>query len=69
MQILRLNEVADMTGLSRVTIWRMERAGKFPERISLSPRRVGWRRDEVHEWLESRPRVSGNSLSEGSRRS
>lgn len=61
MKILSINEVTKRTGLSRVTIWRMEHKGKFPQRIALSARRVGWCENEIHEWLESLPRVSSNN--------
>ena len=57
MQILNAQQVIQITNLSRVTIWRMERAGKFPQRINISPNRVGWREDDINEWIESRPRV------------
>lgn len=52
--IVRRNEVALMTGLSSTTLWRLERSGRFPARISLSERRVGWRRTEVEAWLTLR---------------
>jgi prophage regulatory protein len=40
--------------LSPVTIWRLEKAGKFPKRRQLSPGRVGWLASEVDAWIESR---------------
>ena len=46
------------TGLSKTSIWRLERAGQFPPRIQLSPRRVGYRREEVEQWLSSRSTVN-----------
>jgi len=57
MKILRAAEVVEMTGLSRVTLWRLERAQKFPARLRLSQKAVGWRDDEVLDWLQSLPRV------------
>ena len=54
MRILKTNEVVKIIGLSKVTIWRMERSGTFPKRINLSDRRVGWIESEIFEWLESR---------------
>ena len=42
--------------LSRITIWRLEREGKFPSRLRLTANRIGWFEDEIEEWLESRPR-------------
>ena len=65
MKVLPIREVTNLTGLSRVTIWRMEQKGMFPQIIALSPRRVGWREDEISEWLESLPRVSSDPQLEG----
>ena len=64
MKVLPIKEVTNLTGLSRVTIWRMEHKGMFPKRIALSPRRVGWRENEINEWLESLPRVSSGPQSD-----
>jgi prophage regulatory protein len=58
MKILKQKEVVHLTGLSKVTIWRLEQRGAFPTKISLSPNRVGWLEDEVLDWITSRPRVS-----------
>lgn len=57
MKILKRKEIVQMTGLSPVTIWRMEQRGEFPQKISLSPNRVGWIEDEVLDWVRSRPRI------------
>lgn len=57
MKILKINEVIQKTGLSRVTIWRRETSGDFPVRIQITPGRVGWLEDEVDEWIEARPRL------------
>ncbi len=53
LRILRLPEVKDMTGLSTSTIWRKEKEGSFPKRISLGPRSIGWLLKEVEEWIKS----------------
>ena len=58
MKILKQKEVVQLTGLSRVTIWRLEQRGEFPGKIALSPNRVGWLENEVSDWITSRPRVS-----------
>lgn len=57
LRMLRADEVERMTGLSAVTIWRMEKRGDFPRRRTLVNQTVGWRSDEVQEWLESREPV------------
>ena len=43
-----------ITGLSRVTRWRLERAGRFPRRRRLSSGAVGWLRSEIANWITSR---------------
>ena len=55
-RVLRERAVRDMTGLSRVTRWRMERSGQFPRRVKLSPNAIGWFQGEIDIWLKSRPR-------------
>ncbi len=56
-RIIRLAEVLRLTGLSRTTIWRREKAGTFPRRVRLGRHAVGWHYAEVAAWLNSRERV------------
>ena len=58
MKILKLKDVVQMTSIGKVTIWRLEQRGEFPEKIVLSPNRVGWIEDEISDWIASRPRIS-----------
>jgi len=53
-RIVRIQEVIKLTGLSRTTIWRMERKGEFPSRVQLGVGSVGWRASEVNDWLASK---------------
>lgn len=50
-------ERARLSRISRATWWRLELAGDAPRRLRLSPRRVGWRRSEILQWIEDRPRA------------
>jgi prophage regulatory protein len=62
MRILRFEELRAMTGLSRTTVWRLERdpSVSFPRRVRLGANATGWIEAEVITWLESRPRgISG----------
>jgi len=52
--VLRLPEVERITGRSSVSIWRDERAGRFPKRRRIGVRAVGWLRSEIMAWLASR---------------
>ena len=58
-RIIRPRNMPQETGLSRTSIWRLENdpASGFPRRIRLSAGAVGYRRDQVEAWLESRQQV------------
>lgn len=54
MGFMRCSDVVEATGLSRSTLWRLERAGNFPKRRRLSPGRVAWRSEEIDAWRDAR---------------
>lgn len=35
-------------------ILRLEKSGRFPKRIVIGPRRVGWRLSHIERWLAER---------------
>jgi prophage regulatory protein len=58
--IIRKPAVRKKTGLSDTTIWRLERAGKFPAWIQITESGlVGWYEEEVVEWQDDRERGVG----------
>ncbi len=61
MRFLRIDEVIGKVGLSRPTIWRLERAGEFPRRRQLGRNSVGWVEDEIEQWMQSRVVVADDS--------
>ncbi|WP_407545607.1 helix-turn-helix transcriptional regulator [Acinetobacter baumannii] len=60
MQIIRMNEVSKLSGLSRSTLYEKlnEKSSRydktFPKQLKLSRNAVGWLEHEVLEWLESK---------------
>jgi prophage regulatory protein len=52
-QFVRLQYVIERVGLSKNTIRRLEMAGKFPRRRSLSPRSVAWLSSEIEAWIDA----------------
>lgn len=58
-RVIRKPELFKKVGLSDATIWRLERAGKFPKRLQLGGNSTGWLEHEVDQWLsekaEARP--------------
>ena len=55
MKFLRIRQVIQLTGLSRMTIYRLELAGQFPKRRQLSKHSVAWLDTDIAQWAESRP--------------
>jgi prophage regulatory protein len=53
-KILRVNEVVEMTGLSKCSVLKMEKSGQFPKKVKLSVGAVGWLLSEVTGWLQER---------------
>jgi prophage regulatory protein len=53
-QIYRFPKVEAVTGLSRSTILRLEKSGKFPRRVKLGARAVGFASADIHSWVASR---------------
>jgi prophage regulatory protein len=51
LKFLRFSSVRERTGLSRSTIWRLERQGVFPKHRRISANAVGWLEQEVNEWV------------------
>ncbi len=62
-RIIRKPVVLDTVGLSYPTVWRLEKAGKFPKRVQLGGNSVGWMESEIMEWVENRPRLVGQEKS------
>lgn len=59
-RLLRRDEVETRCGLARTSIYRLMRAGKFPEPIKVGTRAVRWPESEIERWISERPRASGD---------
>jgi prophage regulatory protein len=53
-QILRLPQVCKITGLGRSMIYQLEADRRFPHRVHIGLRAVGWVESEVQSWLTTR---------------
>lgn len=56
--LLRLPEVKRLTGLGRSSIYRMMRAGEFPNSVALGARAVAWPLSSIQKFVEGRIRAS-----------
>jgi predicted DNA-binding transcriptional regulator AlpA len=51
--IIRINELASLLGVSRTTLWRMEKDRELPSRINVSQGVSGWLESDIKAWLEN----------------
>ena len=51
-------------GITRVTLWRLERDGLFPKRHRISPNRVGWLESDLRNWIAERSGQTSNQEGE-----
>ncbi|MCU8009582.1 MULTISPECIES: AlpA family phage regulatory protein [Shewanella] len=58
-RIVRESERKLITSISRSQAFQLERLNRFPKRIKLGSRSVGWRLSELMQWVHS-----GGGLSE-----
>ena len=58
LKILRLPQVCELTGLCRSMIYQMEADLRFPQRVRIGVRAVGWLEKEVNAWVVTRITIS-----------
>ena len=63
LQIVRMKDVVFTTGLSKTTIYRLEKEGNFPKWVSLGARSVGWFKHDIQDFLKTRQQISVDSIS------
>ena len=56
-RILRRAAVEARTGFKRAHIYSLMKDKKFPQRVRLGVRAVGWYEDEIDQWLAGRERA------------
>ena len=55
-RVLTTKQVVERVKYTRAYIYRLERDGKFPQRIHLGKNRVVWMEDEIDEWIMNKAR-------------
>lgn len=54
MQLLRLPETLEKTGLTRSALYAAINAGRFPKPVKIGLKAVAWPAAELDEWIEKR---------------
>ena len=53
-KFILLPKVQEIVPYSASHIWRLERAGEFPQRVRLGGNRVAWLQSEVSAWVQGK---------------
>ena len=64
-QLLRIDRVTLLTGLSRAAIYEMAGEGRFPKAVQLTGTAVAWRAWAVIDWMKARPDVVAREMKGG----
>lgn len=67
MSLLKLQQIIQITGLSRATIYRLRKLGEFPQPRKLAPQRVAWLAEDLQDWIESRDIADTSSATDQER--
>jgi|SRR5450830_1864351 len=51
LRVIRIDKVIDKVGLSRSTIYNLIKEGKFPQRVRLGARAMGFYEHEIDAWM------------------
>ena len=50
----KLPAIQGCLGISKPTLWRWVKAGKFPKPVKLSAKTSAWRAEDVRAWMDER---------------
>ena len=64
-ELLRLQDVCTMIGISRSTIYALLAENRFPAPICVTRRAIRWHRTEIEQWVRSRPAARPPRPTEG----
>ena len=60
-RLMTSRQITAEMGISRSTIYRLSRAGLFPEPIRIGPRGMRWLESEIKAWLLERRAAVGEN--------
>ena len=55
-RLLRRQQVEEIAGIKRSSIYRLMDDGEFPRPVKVGPAAVRWKASDITAWLDSRPR-------------
>jgi prophage regulatory protein len=55
-RLIRIADVERIAGIRKSLIYQLQREGKFPRCVQITPRAVAWAEQAVYAWVEERKR-------------
>lgn len=56
LRVISWRELSGMIPFTRQHVLRLEKVGKFPKRLKVDNRRIGWLETEIETWINDCPR-------------
>ncbi len=53
-RVLKIEELEQLSGLARMTLYRYSREGRIPGLVRIGPRAIRFRQADIAIWLEGR---------------
>ncbi|WP_076920534.1 AlpA family transcriptional regulator [Pseudoalteromonas sp. SK18] len=53
-RIIRPKELAEMLGVTTVTLWNWRQQNKIPQPISFGTKFIGWKESTIEAWLSEK---------------
>ena len=60
-KLLKIPEVLERVRMSRSSLYRLMRLGRFPEPVRVGLKAVRFKSEEIDQYLADRPRAQGES--------
>lgn len=57
-RIIRPKELAEILGVTTVTLWNWRQQNKIPPPISFGPKFIGWRESTIEQWLSEQEKTA-----------
>lgn len=57
-RVINQGELAEFLGVTRVTVWKLEKSGDIPKRKKIPGTRGGWLLSDIIEWIRDREDLS-----------
>lgn len=66
-RLMRLQDIINITGMSKAVIYAWMKEGKFPKQIQIGARSVAWIEEEIYAWIQERINARNEQVNGGAK--